>query len=148
MSTYTQLIYHIVFTPKHRSPILEKSNRPILFKYITGLLKNKKCHLYQINGVEDHIHILTHVHPTIPISNLVKDIKLASSSFIKSENLFPLFQEWQVGYGAFTCSYMDKEVLIKYIANQEEHHKKLDYKEELINLLKEHGISFDEKYLL
>ncbi len=148
MSTYTQLIYHIVFTPKHRSPILEKSNRHILFKYITGILSNKKCHLYQINGVEDHIHILTHVHPTISLSNLVKDIKVASSLFIKSENLFPLFQEWQVGYGGFSCSFKDKEILIKYIANQEEHHKKLDYKEELISLLKEHGISFDEKYLL
>lgn len=79
MSTYTQLIYQIVFTPKHKSPILEKSNRPILFKYITGLLKNKKCHLYQINGVEDHIHILTYVLPTISLSNLVMDIKVATS---------------------------------------------------------------------
>lgn len=147
MSTYTQLLYQFVFSPKHRARVLEKGNRDQLFKYIAGLLKNKKCHLYQINGVEDHIHILTHVHPTVAISSLIKDIKLASHEFIKSENLFPWFVEWQVGYSAFTYSIKEKNVLIEYVADQEEHHKKISYLDELKSLLKEHGIEYDEKYL-
>ncbi|MEQ9313501.1 MAG: transposase [Cytophagales bacterium] len=68
MSTYTQIIYQIVFSTKNRVPVLHKKGRPDLFKYIWGILKNKKCHLYQINGVEDHIHILTHIHPSVALS--------------------------------------------------------------------------------
>ena len=75
MSTYTQIIYQIVFGTKFRENTLTKNNRENLFKYISGLLKNKKCHLYRINGVEDQLHIVTHLHPTIALSSLVKDIK-------------------------------------------------------------------------
>ena len=82
--------------------MLMKENRDQLFKYIWGILKNKKCHLYRINGVEDHIHILTHLHPSIVLPDLVKDIKLASSAFIKESNIFSEFKGWQQGYGGFT----------------------------------------------
>jgi putative transposase len=67
---------------------------------MSGILENKKCHLYQINGVEDHIHILTHLHPSVALADLVKDIKLASTKFIKEKGLFPQFSGWQDGYGA------------------------------------------------
>ena len=76
MSTYTQLLYQIVFSTKRRERTLNKEERPELFKDIWGILKNKNCHLYRINGIEDHIHIVTHVHPTIAVSNLVKDISI------------------------------------------------------------------------
>ena len=148
MSTYTQIIYQIVFSTKGNERTLSKDKRDDLFKYITGVLKNKKCHLYVIGGVEDHIHILTHLHPTVALATLVKDIKLSSSDFIKSKRLFLAFNGWQEGYGAFTYSIREKQVLIAYINNQEEHHKKISFKEEYMDFLKEHNIVFDEKYLL
>ena len=148
MSTYTQILYQIIFSTKNRERILSVQGRTKLFGYISGILKNKKCHLYQINGVEDHLHILTHLHPSVALSDLIKDIKLASSEFIKQENLFPNFNGWQDGYGAFTYSIERKDILINYIKNQEEHHKKKTFLEEYIELLKEHQIEFDEKYLL
>lgn len=147
MSTYTQILYQIVFSTKNRVPVLQKDKRPELFKYIWGILKNKNCHLYQINGVEDHIHILTHIHPSISLSDLVKDIKVASSIYIKENNLFKNFIGWQSGYGAFTYSINEKERLINYIQNQEEHHKKTSFRDEYISLLNEFDISFEEKYL-
>ncbi len=147
MASYNQLLYHIIFTSYKRQPILTKVHRPVLFKYISGILKEKKCHLYQINGVEDHIHILTHVHPTISLSNLVNDIKIASGAMIKIENLFKKFQGWQNGYGGFTCAYSEKNNLITYIINQEEHHKKLSFLEEFIKILEENGVDYDSKYL-
>ena len=148
MSTYTQILYQIVFGTKYREKVLLKDVRDELFKYITGLIKNKNCHLYIINGVEDHIHIVTHLHPTVSLSSLVKDIKLASSIYIKEKNLFKDFINWQEGYGAFTYSIKEKDRLIEYVKNQEEHHRKKSFREEYVKLLDEHGIEFDEKYLL
>ncbi|MCE5331467.1 MAG: IS200/IS605 family transposase [Bacteroidales bacterium] len=148
MSTYTQSLYQIVFSTKDREKTLIKDNREDLFRYIWGVLKNKDCHLYRIGGVEDHIHIVTHIHPSIAVSSLVKDIKLASSDYIKTQNLFPDFKAWQVGYASFTYSFSDKDKLIEYVKNQETHHHKKTFREELIELLNEHQVEFDEKYLL
>ena len=147
MSTYTQILYQIVFSTKRRERTLVKENRDELFRYMWGVLKNKKCHLYRINGVEDHIHIVTHVHPTVALASLIKDLKLASTAHIKDHKLFPYFGGWQEGYGAFTYSNKEKNALIEYVKNQEEHHKTKTFREELIELLKEHGVEFDEKYL-
>lgn len=146
MSTYTQILYQLVFSTRNRERSLKAKNRPILFKYIWGILKEKNCHLYRINGVEDHIHIAFSLHPSVSLSSLVKDIKLASSKMIKEQELFA-FTAWQEGYAAFTYSLDAKDVLIEYIKNQEEHHKKVSFKEELISLLEEFQIDFDEKYL-
>ncbi|HQV66846.1 MAG: IS200/IS605 family transposase [Saprospiraceae bacterium] len=148
MSTYTQILYQIVFGTKYREKVLLKDGRDELFKYITDLIKNKNCHLYIINGVENHIHIVTHLHPTVSLSSLVKDIKLASSIYIKENNLFKDFINWQEGYGAFTYSIKEKDRLIEYVKNQVEHHRKKSFREEYVKLLDEHGIEFDEKYLL
>lgn len=76
MSTYTQILYHIVFSTKYRARTLHVNGRPSLFRYITGILKNNKCKVYRINGVEDHLHILIDLHPSISLANLIKDIKL------------------------------------------------------------------------
>ena len=147
MSTYTQILYQIVFSTKNREKTLLESQRDQLFAYIWGVMKKKKCHLYRIGGVEDHLHIVTHIHPMVALSMLVKDIKLSSSKFIKQENIFPDFNGWQDGYGAFTYTYSAKDDLIEYVKNQVEHHKIINYKDEYIALLKENGIEFDEKYL-
>ena len=98
-STYTQIIYQIIFSTKSHERTITESKRDDLFKYIAGILKNKKCHLYRINGVEDHIHIITHIHPSVALADLVKDIKLASSEWIKKNKIFPYFNGWQDGYG-------------------------------------------------
>jgi REP element-mobilizing transposase RayT len=148
MSTYTQILYQIVYSTKHRTPSLTSENRDQLFRYIWGILKKKNCYLYRINGVEDHLHIVTHLHPTVALSSLIKDIKLACNSFIKEEKLFAEFNGWQDGYGAFTYSIKEKDRLIAYVKNQQEHHKTVTFIEEYRALLEEHGIDFDEKYLL
>ncbi len=148
MSTHTQILYQIIFSTKNRENVLIKEHREKLFRYIWGILKNKKCVLYQINGIEDHIHIATHIHPTIAVSSLVKDIKIASSVWIKEQNIFPDFTGWQIGYGAFTYSFKEKNVLINYIKNQEQHHQTKSFREEYIELLNDRQIEFDEKYLL
>ena len=127
---------------------MDQANRPELFKYISGIIKNKKSHLYRINSVEDHLHIVTHLHPTVALSDLVKDIKVASSIKIKETGWFKHFPGWQDGYGGFTYSIKEKDRLIEYVKNQEEHHKKISFRDEFIELLNEHEIEFDEKYLL
>mgnify|MGYP002640270154 FL=1 len=148
MSTYTQIIFQIVFGTKNNERTMIKSGQENLYKYICGILKNKKCHLYRIGGVEDHIHIVTHVHPTVAVAYLLKDVKIASSAYIKAENIFPDFNGWQDGYGAFTYSISAKDNLIEYVKNQKEHHRKVSFRDEYISLLNEHGIEFNEKYLL
>jgi putative transposase len=148
MNTFTQILYQIIFTPKNHEKTLTENNRQELYKYIWGILYNKKCHLYRIGGVSDHIHIVTHLHPTVSLASIVKDIKVASAAFIKNNNVFPMFSGWQDGYGGFTYSFNEKNKLIDYVINQEEHHKTMSFRDEFIELLKEHGIEFDEKYLL
>ena len=148
MSTYTQILYQIVFCPKYRTACLSKPNRDELYKYISGILKSKKCHLYRINGIEDHIHIVCSVHPSVSVSSLVKDIKVSSTLYIKQNGLFQNFAGWQEGYSALTYCIKEKDRLIEYVKNQEEHHKKINFRDEYLKLLKEHEVDFDEKYLL
>ena len=148
MGTYTQILYQIVFSTRNRKKTLHEVNRNELYKYIHGIIENKNCHLYLINGVSDHLHFVTHLHPSISLASLIKDIKLATTSYIKKQSLFLDFDGWQDGYGAFTYSYGAKNNLIEYVKNQEEHHKIRTFKEEYLELLNEHGIEFDEKYLL
>jgi len=147
MNTYTQILYQIVFAPKNHDKVLLADNRQELYKYIWGILKNHQCHLYRIGGVSDHIHIVTHLHPSVSLASIVKDIKIASSIFIKENHIFPMFTGWQDGYGGFTYSINEKDRLIDYVKNQEQHHKIKSFKEEFIDLLNEQGIVFDERYL-
>ena len=147
MSTYTQILYQIVFATKDHQLTMVEPGQERLYRFISGVLKNNNCHLYRINGVEDHLHIVTHLHPTVALSSLVKDIKLGASELIKKELIFPNFVGWQDGYGGFTYSISAKDNLIEYVKNQKEHHKKVSFRDEYISLLKEHGIEYDERYL-
>lgn len=96
----------------------------------------------------DHLHIFTDLHPTVCLSDLVKDIKIASNLWMKKSGLFPEFEEWQESYSAFTHSIREKDMIINYIINQKEHHKTESFEEEIKRLLKENKIEYDEKYLL
>ena len=147
MSTFKQIFYHIIFSTKYRQGVLLKDKRNEFYRYIWGILKNRNCHLYRIGGTDDHVHILISLHPSVSLANLVKDIKVGSSKWIKENNIFPEFSYWQNGYGAFTHSIKDKNFLIEYIKNQEEHHKTMSFKDELRELLIKSGIKFDPKYL-
>mgnify|MGYP003606282804 CR=1 FL=1 len=146
MGTYKQIYYQIVFGTKNRKPSINEKSESELYKYIWGILKNKQCKLYRINGMADHIHIFCDLHPSISLSNLVKDIKVSSNLWMKQSGAFPEFDGWQEGYGAFTYSVRDKEMIINYIKNQKEHHKKESFELEFRRLLDDHGLEFDEKY--
>jgi putative transposase len=148
MSTFTQIYYHVVFSTKERRPVLDEANRADLFRYVWGIVKNKKCHLYRINGVENHVHIFSSLHPTVCLADFVKDIKVSTALWIKERRVFPNFDHWQDGYGAFTASLKEKNGLIEYIKGQQEHHKKVSFVDEYRKLLQEAGIKFDEKFLV
>lgn len=91
MSSYRQIIYQIIFRTKHSQKTLKPEHTEILFKYIWGIIKNKNCHLYRINGMEEHIHILTDLHPNIALADFIRDIKTASSIWLKDSGYFPHF---------------------------------------------------------
>ena len=147
MSTYTQILYHIVFATKNRHRVLDQPRREDLFRYIWGIVKNHHCHLYRIGGVEDHVHILSSLHPTVALADFIKDIKVASSGWIKDEKVFPEFEAWQEGYAALTCSLGEKDRLIEYIKGQEEHHRTVSFLDEYREMLRVAGIELDERYL-
>ena len=148
MSTYTQICYRIVFSTKDRQPTPKANRREDLFRYIWGILKNRESHLYRINGTDDHLHILTSLHPSVSLADLVKDVKTGSSLWIKREGIFRMFAHWQEGYAAFTHSREEIDGLIEYIKGQEEHHRRTSFVEEYRKLLEEAGIEFDERYML
>ena len=148
MSSYRQILYHLTFHTRNSEKVLHNPGNEELFKYIWGVINNKKCRLYRINGVEDHIHIVCDLHPSIALADLVKDIKVSSSIWIKEKGIYPLFSNWAESYGAFTLSIREKDTIIKYVINQQGHHKRENFREEFIRLLKENDVDFDEKYLV
>lgn len=118
-----------------------------MFRYIWGLIRARDSHLYRVNGTLDHVHILTALHPSRSLADFVKEIKVSSSQWIKTNGIFPRLSGWQTGYGAFTHSKQDKERLIQYIKDQQQH-TRVSFADELRSLLIEAGIEFNEKYLL
>ena len=143
---YTQILYHIVLRTKRSEPSIAQENVSSLYKYIWGIIKNKKGKLYRINGMEDHIHILSDLHSSFALADFVKSIKVATSLWLKQSPDFPAFRGWEEGYAAFTYSYKEKEVLINYIKKQQEHHQKENTQNELIRLWLENGMEPDERY--
>jgi len=146
MSSYRQLLYHIVFRTHGSQPTIKQEHVSQLYAYVTGIIKNKDSHLYRINGVENHIHILTDLHPSIALADFMREIKASTSMWMKNSGHFPSFKGWAEGYGSFTCSYMDLGNLIEYVKKQQEHHSKKSFEDEYRLLLMESGIKFDEKY--
>jgi REP-associated tyrosine transposase len=148
LSSYRQIIYQIIFRTKHSQKTLKQEHIEKLFQYIWGIIKNKNCHLYRINGMEEHIHILTDLHPSIALADYIRDIKTASSIWLKASENFPNFIGWADGYAALTYSYRDKDKLINYIKNQQQHHKTESFEAEYRRLLEEYDIIIDERYFL
>jgi REP element-mobilizing transposase RayT len=146
MSSYRQHIYHIVIRTWDSQPTINQENAKHLFTYITGIIKNKNSHLYRINGIENHLHILTDIHPSLAPADFVREIKASSSKWMKESGLFPSFRGWADGYGSFTCGYMDLGRLIDYVKFQQEHHRKKIFEEEYRMLILESGIRIDERY--
>jgi len=99
MSSYRQHLYHLVFRTKDSLPTIKQDHVNELYAYITGIVKHKNSHLYRINGVENHLHILTDMHPSIAPADFMREIKVSSSLWMKSSRLFPTFKGWAVGYG-------------------------------------------------
>ncbi len=148
MSSYRQLFYHIIFHTKEGEKTINDLYCKEVYNYIWGIVKNKNSKLYQINGIENHIHILADIHPTIPVSDFVRDVKSFSSAWMKKSGHFPNFKGWADGYGCFTVSYREKDQIIGYIKKQKEHHKTISFEDEYRKLLIEQGIAIDEKYFL
>ena len=145
--SYRQIFYQIVFSTKGRLPTIPEAHCRDLYRYITAIVHERNCFMYQINGIEDHIHIFCDLHPTIALANFVKEIKVATSQWMKGSIRFPEFTGWQDRYGAFTYNIRERDKIIRYVANQKEHHRDEGSLDEFKRLLIENDIPFDEKYL-
>jgi len=146
-NTYTQIYIQIVFAVKGRENLVSKSHREELHKYITGIVQEREQKMLSIFCMPHHTHLLVGLKPSIAISDLTRDIKAGSSNFINNKKWVKGKFNWQEGFGAFSHSRSQIDTVIKYILNQEEHHKKKTFREEYINFLKKFEIEYDEKYL-
>jgi putative transposase len=146
-NTYTQLLFHVVFSTKNRQSTLPDGHRELLYRYVWGIHNNLKCHLNRIGGIEDHVHILTSIPTTLSLADYVKEVKTGSSRWLKEQTEFPRFESWQDGYSAFTVTFSEKERLIEYIRGQVEHHRVESPLDEYRRLLRENGVVYDERYL-
>lgn len=147
-NTYTQIHIHAIFAVQNRNSIIQKAWQEDLYKYITGIITNNGHKLLQIGGMPDHVHILFGMRPIQSLSDLMQDIKGNSSKWINANHLVQGKFSWQEGYGAFSYGKSQVENVIKYIQNQEIHHKKHSFQEEYLELLKIFEVEFDEKYIL
>ena len=127
--------------------VLPEKHHQELYKYIWGVINNRDCVLYRINGTENHIHILSDLHPTVCLSDYIKEIKTASNRWMKDSGNFPLFQHWAEGSCALTYNLRDKDMIVNYIKKQKEHHAKESFEDEYKRLLEENGIQWDERYV-
>jgi putative transposase len=146
-NTYTQLTIHVVFAVKNRENIIRKVHRSELFKYMSGIISNKKHKPLSINGVGDHVHILFGLNPSVALSDIVRDIKNNSSKFINQKRWVSGHFEWQTGYGGFSYSRSQRSNVINYIDNQEEHHRNNSFRSEYLKILNAFEIEFEEQYV-
>jgi putative transposase len=143
---YYQISMQLVLAVKYRDAMIKDSFREELHKYIGGILVNQKHKPLAINSMPDHIHIFFGMHPC-DITALVRDIKSDSSAFINAKKLSKNTFHWQEGYGLFSYSMSHRSDVINYIENQQEHHKKLTFREEYLNYLKKFEVDYDLKYI-
>ncbi len=145
--TYSQLLLHIVFSTKERIPWITPDVADRLYPYIGGIIRAEKGVLYDVGGIEDHLHLYLRWRPDGAVSDLMRTVKARSSKWL--HDTFPNLRvfAWQEGYGVFSVSKSQEEAVKKYIAGQAEHHKKEDFKSELLRILRAHGVEFDEKYV-
>ncbi|MEZ5009672.1 MAG: IS200/IS605 family transposase [Chitinophagales bacterium] len=146
-NTYTQIHIQVVFTVKNRESFIRDKWKDELYKYITGIIQNHGHKLLQINGTSDDIHILIGMRPTQSLSDLIKQVKQDSSLWINKKRLIKSKFSWQAGYGAFSYSRDAIPNVIRYIKNQEQHHKQTSFLEEYKKILNEFNVEYNEDYL-
>lgn len=146
-NTYSQIYIQFVFAVKGRQNLIKKSFKDELYKYISGIARNKKQKLLAINGMPDHVYIFIGMNPDVHISNLMKEIKSNSSRFINEKGFIKGKFSWQEGFGAFSYSHSHIDKVVKYILNQETHHKKRTFREEYLELLEKFNVEYNPKYL-
>jgi len=145
-STHLSLHYHIVFATKDRQRLIEPSWQPRLHDYLGGTIRGLDGHPHRIGGVADHVHILAGLRATRPLADIVREIKRCSSLWIHEELRLSSFA-WQSGYSAFTVSANARDAVMRYIENQEEHHRTRSFRDELVEFLTRAGVEYDPRYL-
>ena len=146
-NTYTQLYVQIVFAVLHRENLIAERNREEIEKYICGIISNKKSKPLAIYCNPDHVHVLIGLHPTASVSELTRDIKAGSSKFINEKKWLRGKFNWQDGFGAFTYSKSQIDVVVKYILNQPIHHRNRTFEDEYLSLLKKYEVEYDDRYV-
>ncbi len=146
-NTYTQAYFHIVFAVKNRQALIHKSWKDELEKYITGIVQNNGHKLIAIGAMPDHIHIFIGYNLNQKIPDLVEHIKTSSNQWIKQKGWCPMKFSWQRGYGAFTHSQAQLSTVAHYVENQEEHHRRKNFRKEYLELLRKFEIEYREEYL-
>jgi len=146
-NSYTQIHIQFVFAVKFRAALIGNERKGRLFQYMTGIFQENKHKMLQINGMPDHIHIFIGMRPHQSISSLIQNVKTESSKWIKAQNLCSYPFAWQEGYGAFSYAKSQVDDVIRYIQNQEIHHRKETFLDEYKKFLIAFGIEWDEKYI-
>jgi len=145
-STFISLHYHIVFSTKHREPMIDAVWRERLHEYLGGTVNGLKAFSQGVGGTEDHVHLLTGLKATHCLADFMRELKKSSSAWVHNEIGLANFA-WQEGYGAFTVSPPARGGVKQYIANQAEHHRRRTFREELVELLEQAGVEYDDKWL-
>jgi REP element-mobilizing transposase RayT len=144
--SYVQLLIHAVVRTYKSEPTLPvDEKRKFLYQEMWGIIDNKGGHLYRINSMEEHVHLLFTMPATIALSDFMQALKGSSSKIIKTRDGFEKFTAWGEGYAALSYSLRDKDMIVNYIINQQEHHKKVSFKNEYVAFIREMGKEFDER---
>ena len=146
-STLTNLLYHIVFSTKHREPIITSPIRNDLYAYMGGIIRGEGGVLLEIGGMPDHVHLVTRFKSEPSVATMLKKIKSKSSQWLNDKPKRPGRFQWQVGYGAFTVSVSQLDAVRGYVQNQEQHHRRKTFQDEFRKLLERHNIAYDERYV-
>ncbi len=146
-NTYTQLYFHVVIVVKNRAKLINGNLKDELYKFITGIIRNRGQKLMKINGMPDHVHLLISTKPDSNLSDLMRDIKSGSSKWINENKLSKIPFRWQRGFAAFTKGKSEIKTVANYIENQERHHREQSLKEEYVELLEEYQVDYKEEYL-
>jgi putative transposase len=142
--SYTNLLYHIVFATKGREPWLSEPLRPPLFAYLGDSIREMGGIALLVNGIADHVHVLTKLRPDRNLSDVMRELKARSSGWVHRKYAELTAFRWQTGYGAFTVSQSQAKVVHAYIENQEAHHRTLTFTDEMRQLLRRHGLDLNE----
>jgi putative transposase len=143
----SNILIHLIFSTKDRHPWLEPGIREKAHAFLAGAVRQCDCEAYRVGGVADHVHLALRLSRTISVAELVKEVKTASSKWMKTQDASLHTFAWQQGYGVFSVSMSQKEALLHYIDTQEEHHHTRTFQDEYRGLLKKYGIEYDERYV-